>query len=30
MGSHCEDFVRGMIVTFKPNNATGIVIKSDI
>ena len=27
LGSHCEGFVPGMIVAFKPNNETGIVFR---
>jgi hypothetical protein len=26
LGAHCEGFVQGMIVAFKPNNENGIVI----
>jgi hypothetical protein len=26
LGSHCEGFVPGMIVAFKPNNETGIIL----
>jgi hypothetical protein len=26
LGSHCEGFVPGMIVAFKPNNETGIIV----
>ena len=26
LGSHCEGFVPGMIVAFKPNNEKGIII----
>ncbi len=27
LGSHCEGFVPGMIVAFKPNNENGIVFR---
>jgi hypothetical protein len=30
LGAHCEGFVPGMIVAFKPNNETGIIVNSDI
>jgi hypothetical protein len=30
LGSHCEGFVPGMIVAFKPNNETGIILNNDI
>jgi hypothetical protein len=30
LGSHCEGFVPGMIVAFKPNNKTGIILNNDI